>query len=348
MKQITVAQLPEILTVISESNKRLPLNRQAVLYIASPPGIGKSSITEAWSLANGRNFHDIRLAYAAPTDVRGFPQISEAGQMVFAPPADLPYKPHSTLLMDELTAAPRETRNAALQLFLDKRIGDYVLPDDTLIVACGNRAIDRAHCDKLSSALINRVIQVELACPYREWISYAVGADISPLVIAFIMFRPDLLHSFDAAKWDGNDGFGSPRSWEQVSNILAAVGPDAQVGPLAEAMIHGAIGSGAGTEFCAFLHTHSKLPDVDDMLKNPTKCKMPEDTDIVLALVAALVSRADASNAGAIVQLTNRIPKEFQVLCIKLIYTRSAGNSAITAHPDMVKWIVANRAALGC
>lgn len=313
--QLTIApqQLPALISAVAEANKGKPEERQRVLFIASAPGIGKSSIIKAWAEQNKRSFHDIRLAYAAPTDVRGFPVVKD-GFMAFAPSSEYPSAPDSVLFLDEFTCASRQTQLAALQLILDKRIGEYRLPDNTLVVLAGNRTIDRAHVERLSSAVVNRIIQVTLEPSVDGWVDWAIGAGVDPRIIAFVRFRPDLLNDFNASKWDGSSPFATPRSWEAVSDLIEAA-PSAD---LRSVLIQGTVGSAAGIEFDAFIRTIDTLPDLDKMLEDPEGCELPSSKpDVQLAMAAGLVSRCTLEKLDAVIRLTNRIPAEFQMLTIK-------------------------------
>ena len=343
MQNITIApsQLSGLLDIVNAANKGKPPERQRVLFIASAPGIGKSSIIRDWSIKQKRKFHDIRLAYAAPTDVRGFPMINSDGLMSFAPSAEYPSDAGGVLFLDEFTCAARQTQLAALQLILDKSVGDYKVPDDTLIVLAGNRSVDRAHVERLSSAVVNRIIQVTLAPSVDGWIDWAAGAGVDPRIIAFIKFRPDLLNDFDAAKWDGASAFATPRSWEAVSDLL----PETSNNDLRAALIHGTVGGGAGTEFNAFLMTMDTLPDIDKMLEDPDNCDMPTaKPDVQLALAAGLVSRCTPEKIGAVIRLSDRIPKEFQCLTIKCGLKQ---HPETYKSPEIARFVAANAKNLG-
>jgi MoxR-like ATPase len=45
------------------------------------------------------------------------------------------------LFLDEITSAPPTVSAAAYQLILDRRLGDYVVPEGWVIFAAGNRQI---------------------------------------------------------------------------------------------------------------------------------------------------------------------------------------------------------------
>ena len=131
--------------------RALKVNRP--IFIWGAPGIGKSElvagITDSGELGNALCI-DLRLALLEPTDLRGYPfRNPENNTMEWSPPSDLPSKElaesydNIILFLDELNSAPPSVQAAAYQLVLNRRVGQYVLPDNVRIIAAGNRETDR-------------------------------------------------------------------------------------------------------------------------------------------------------------------------------------------------------------
>ena len=93
------------------------------------------------------------------------------------------------------------------QLVLDRRLGDYTMPDGWAIVAAGNRDSDRAATMRMPTPLRNRFVHLDFEVDIQEWSEWAIQAAIRPEVIVFLRFRPELLSQFDR---DAN-AFPSPR-----------------------------------------------------------------------------------------------------------------------------------------
>ena len=163
-------------------------------FIWGPPGIGKSSIVHAIAAERGLPVIDLRASLLDPTDLRGIPAI-EGGRAVWCPPAFLPREgePPGVLFLDEINAAPPLVQASLYQLVLDRRVGEYVLPEGWWIVAAGNRQQDRAVTFRMSSALANRFVHLDLEADVEDWRDWALTRRLQPLVVSFIGVRPQLL-----------------------------------------------------------------------------------------------------------------------------------------------------------
>ena len=186
-----------------------------------PPGVGKSQIVAKIALQHGVPLIDIRLSQMEPTDLRGIP--FRNGQLVeWSIPSVLPdaerHGPAGILFLDEITSAPPTVSAAAYQLILDRRLGEYQVPEGWVIFAAGNRQGDRGVTYAMPAPLANRFTHYEVEVNLDDWIVWANSVDIDTRVIAFLRFRPDLLFSFDPAHTP--IAFPSPRSWEYAHRAL--------------------------------------------------------------------------------------------------------------------------------
>ena len=111
-----------------------------------PPGVGKSQLVAQVAEAHDAAIVDVRLSQMEPSDLRGIPFKNDA-KVEWAVPAMLPdvsvHGAEGILFIDEITAAPPSVSAAAYQLILDRRLGEYRVPEHWAIVAAGNRQGDR-------------------------------------------------------------------------------------------------------------------------------------------------------------------------------------------------------------
>jgi hypothetical protein len=278
---------------------------------------------------------DIRALLLDPVDLRGLPFIGKDGRSQWATPDFLPQDGEGILFLDELNAAPAMVQASCYQLVLDRKLGEYTLPEGWAIVAAGNRDSDRAATTRMPTPLRNRFVHLEFEVDLQEWSEWAIRVGLRPEVIAFLRFRPELLNAFDR---DAN-AFPSPRSWEFVSRILNSK-PDQSA---EYELIAGAVGAGAGTEFGAFLRTFRELPNIDAILLNPNQEPVPENAAAQYAVASALAHCASDTNFDRICLYLNRLPTEFRVLCVRDATLREP---AIRSTAGFIKFAVENHHVL--
>ena len=149
-------------------------------FVWGPPGVGKSSIVR--EIADSKNWKllDVRASLLDPTDLRGIPAI-EDGKAKWCPPAFLPSgNSKGILFFDELNAAPPLVQASLYQLTLDRRIGEYTLPDGWRIIAAGNRAEDASVTFRMPAALANRFIHLDYEVDFDDWRAWAIREKVFP------------------------------------------------------------------------------------------------------------------------------------------------------------------------
>jgi hypothetical protein len=154
----------------------------------------------------------------APEDVSGVPRIV-GERSVFCPPRVLlPESPQPfCLFLDELPACTPDIQKAFYSLLLERRVGEHRLPRGSWVVAAGNRAEDRALVRTISSALINRVILLQVRVDLTEWIDWAGVHGVRREVVSFLRDSP---HSLLRDVPRDSVPFSTPRAWTLLSEAL--------------------------------------------------------------------------------------------------------------------------------
>lgn len=243
------------------------------------PGIGKSSIVAQTAQAHKMEMIDLRLSQLAPTDLRGLP-VADRESMVsrWYPPEFLPREGRGILFLDELNLAPPAMQGMAQQLILDRRVGSYTVPDQWFVWAAGNRKEDRASVFDMPAPLANRFIHLTVEPNFESFKAFALGHQIHEHLLAFLSFRPALLHKLDPQQ----PAWPSPRSW-MIASRLYKVGLD----------ISHVVGAGTAVEFAAFLKLYHQLPNVEEILQGKGKrISFPKEPSQRYALTMALTMRA--------------------------------------------------------
>lgn len=304
------------------------------VYVWGPPGCGKSSVVRQAATSLSLDLIDVRATLLDPVDLRGLPRL-DTETAVWCPPAFLPKGGTGLLFLDELAQAAPLVQAACLQLVLDRRIGEYELPDGWSVVAASNRAEDRAGTHRLISPLLNRFVHLDLEVSAEDWQHWAVASKMAPEVRAFLQYRPGLLFQFDPAA--NPRAFPTPRSWQFVSDSLAAAPAD-----LLHQVTAGCVGDGPAAEFLGFLKLYRELPDLDSVLARPDLSPVPREPAVLYALVGALVERCRQSTSPLpqFVTYALRMPDEFTLLALR---DALAVQPKLAALPAVQQWIAKAR-----
>lgn len=268
-------------------------NRKRPVFIWGPPGIGKSEIVESITQERAGYMIDLRLALMEPTDLRGIPFYNEVtGRMEWAPPSDLPTQELAdqfdcvVLFLDEMNQAPQSVQAAAYQLILNRRLGNYRLPENVLIVAAGNRESDRGVAYRMPSPLANRFVHLEMGVDFEDWQTWALESKIDAEVVGYLTSNKMDLFNFDPRT--ASRSFATPRSWTFVSQMLPQEGEAISDSRLHD-LIAGTVGDGIATKFMAHRAVAGKLPNPTDILNGKVKT-LPREAKEISAMFSLTAS----------------------------------------------------------
>ncbi len=322
------------------------IGERVPLHIWGPCGVGKSQIVGQVAADLNYNFLDVRAVQLDPVDLRGLPRIA-SDQTEWVPQKFLPTTGKGILFLDELTSAPQMTQAGCYQLVLDRKLGEYVLPDGWVVIAAGNPASERGVHFAMPRPLRNRFVHLELEADLDDWCKWAVKAGVRPEIVAFLRFKPDLLHTADTTT-DAN-AWPTPRSWEMASNVLSGIARRQKAAFLTGAsefeaqLLDGTVGAAAASEFVAFLRLFRQLPSIDEVLLNPDSAPLPTETSAQIAIATALGRAMTDHSIGRGLKYLDRMPTEMRVMAIR---DATARDTAITHTPEFIRFGVEYREVL--
>ena len=276
MKRVTPSELKELLLNVA-------LVRP--VFIWGPPGIGKTAIINLFGQELGLPVISLLGSQLAPEDLIGVPRIVDDAYSVFAPPRLIAgHKDPIIMFCDEFNAASPEVQKSFYSLITEQRLGEMKLPQGSIVLLAGNRAQDNAIVRTVSSALMNRVLHVELAANQRDWLVWAHGAGLHSYVTSYIETRPD--HLFSAPP-KTEEPFSTPRSWHILSDALKSY---AELTPeLVAALAEGTVTRAHARNFSAFVRAQLEGVVVNDILAGKAPLPLdPAQRDLLTFIVQAL------------------------------------------------------------
>ena len=250
--------------VAAEDVKLIVIDKETGEYVAKindgrAPDVDEERIVNSFKVVNARKKVEIELS--PKTDLSKY---------------SLRIEDKAILFLDELSAAAPETMNAALQLVLDRRVGEYDVPEDVPVVGAGNRESDMAFVNPMPAPLANRFCHLRLVPNVEDWCEWALENKVKPEVIGYLRWKGSkALFNFEQSEQiEGDLGFPTPRSWAQLAAQIDPAMPDM----VCNAVICGFIGKKRGAEYINYRKTCVDLPSTDDILQGK-EVKMPSGTD---------------------------------------------------------------------
>lgn len=311
------------------------------VLVQSEMGIGKSSILKTLAA----RFPDHHPAYFDLTtkDVGDFmiPAVTD-GVAEFLPNAEFGLHTGKPVLimLDEIGKASKSVMNACLRVMLERTIGTRQLPEGSIVFATTNLAQEGLG-DSMPAHARNRIITVEVGKPSAdEWIAWAMGNDVEPVVLATVNEFPQMLSSYTEydtpnANHYINDpraqraAFVTPRSLYAASNIIKSTRNLPET--VLFSALAGTIGAPAAADMLAVLRLDAELPSWKDIITNPETAKAPTNGAALAMLIYRAIVRVDEKSFDNWLVYLGRLSREAQALFARQVMTPSSGKLKLAA-----------------
>jgi hypothetical protein len=321
------------------------IRAKLVPMLVGSPGCGKSQIVHQIAETFNLKVIDLRLSQCDPCDLMGFPKITgnKAGYVpmdTFPIEGDaLPEGRNGWLLfLDEFNGAAPAVQAAAYKVVLDRMVGQHHIHKNVAIVCAGNLETDGAIVQPMSTALQSRLVHLELSVDNKEWLDWAAGANLDHRISSFIRFKPGMLYTFTPEHTDKT--YACPRTWEFVHRALGV----SEIGePETLPLLSGTLSEGVAREFITFCRIFDSLPKMADIIASPKEVVMPKEPSILFALTGAISHNAAVGTIAPLMEFVERMPIEFQVVCLRETMRR---NKEMISQPAIQKWVAKSAAEL--
>lgn len=168
------------------------------------------------------------------------------------------------LLFDDIDKATKLVTNALLRLFVERRFKDSKLHPLSVMMCCGNRAIDDIHANDLSESIKTRITIIEVepnVDDFIEWSNTSPDPDkpfIHPMLMGWLPSKPEMLHKKD----EGVYRFPTPRGYRESTMHMYR-----QASTHWKPILERKIGEPATNDFLVWFNIYRKI-DVDFILEN--------------------------------------------------------------------------------
>jgi len=317
-----------------------PVLRRRASMLWGTRGVGKSSIVRQVADHFKIPLVDLRLTTIEPVDIRGAIYADDTlAKTVWFPPEFLPTPDQrdGILFLDELTAADQRLQISAYSLILDRRVGNYRLPDGWQVIAAGNASFHGAVSHDMGTALADRMFHFNVQTVISAFLDHAVAMNFAPEVMAYLKIRPDKLDDTQAQVSADHLIGASPRGWEDISNVLQS--------SLSEqgkrVFVQGRIGAANAAEFFGVLREIKAGADVMRLLAAlpgaDTAALLPTSLDALYGMIYGLLAASvDATALARALEIVEQLPdirspsplpvREAQTLAMELLMQKALGS----------------------
>lgn len=286
-------------------------------FIWGAPGIGKTAMVNqvGRSIPNWNVITTV-LNCREPVDMTGMPQPDlKANLTRWLRPEFMPREDRDGAegiwFIDEANTVGSAMMPVMFQLIQERMCGTHPIPKGWRIVCAGNRTKDRASAQRMPTPMRNKLAHFNVEADLDSWIDWAHKAQINPYVIAFLRFRPHFLHMMPTS--DEVNTFPTPRQWEKVAKQIN------KPRELRQMLIGSLVGDGIAAEVEGFLSIFSKIPSVEDAIRNPKTAELPDEKmpSLCWAMATALARKATRQNFSNVIEYVSRFhTREFEVAAV--------------------------------
>lgn len=181
-------------------------------------------------------------------------------------------------------------RSAVYQLMdIGRGLGRYKLPENWIVVACGNGPDDGGDFRGIEPAFLSRAYCWRAEEDFITWKKWALKNGVHPSVIAFLGLWPENLHVMMPDR--PCDMIACPRNWvklsTQLKNLESRAGGSRPEADRVSFSAEGCVGIKCGAAFSAFFNSNADLIDPSDIINGKILAEqMSEEREEILYLTA--------------------------------------------------------------
>jgi hypothetical protein len=282
---------------------------KTVHAVSGSPGCGKSALgAEIGAELGFDRVVDLNLSMLEIPDVAGlyFPDKDSSALRFYASPAiEQLQTGRNLVLLDEFADSQIQMQNVGRRMFWTREINGIKVSPETHFILLSNRSTDKSGAGKLSGKVKNAVSQYSMESNLEDWVQWALGANIDPVLIQFLRFKPAELDAYNP----DHDASPTPRQWEMVNYV-----PTTLPQYLFFEGVKSKVGEGAAVAYTAFRKIYQSLVSFEDVVMNPTTVKIPTDLSAQYAIVGSVAHNTTAATIERVALFVERMPSDFSTM----------------------------------
>jgi len=278
-------------------------------------------------------------------DLLGSMYVEENGSVrisKYAPPSWYTViKEGGILFLDEVNRCKPQLQDAVMQILDQKRLDEYVLSDNTIVLGAMNPATEEYDVNEFEAAVVDRFIAVSVENSVEDILTYAISHGWNQSIIDLIAYGG---HDIAVTgKTDLPQKKFTPRGLRQLQDIAPVI---ADVPEVANELVIGAIGP-KGFEKWKHSETYKKVPSAEEYLKNKSKYTITSfelyEQMILISRLIAYVKQNKVNDAEktALTQLCHEVSEPVLSVILRI----ASGDSKVCGSLDFTDRKFSERAS---
>jgi hypothetical protein len=271
------------------------------------------------------------------------------------------------LFLDEWGQGDEDVRKPGASLIHKGLVGTYALPSRWRVVAAQNRTSDRSGVQRELMHIVGRRFLLGIDPDLATWLNWAddqtAGLRPHHLTRAFARKQSDIV--FRPTLPDSPEPYASPRTLCMMDRDIRVLRTEDDIehdrlpmSDLARELCASVIGKASAAQFFTHLRFADELPDLADILDEPTKAKVPSGKDAQMICAYMLADVIDDDTAKPVFRYVRRLATEMQVLNVAVITGKSDVNNtaasmaqvrrtkALVVLPEYQDWLMQHKDTL--
>jgi hypothetical protein len=234
--------------------------------------------------------------------------------------------------LDEWGQGDEDVRKPGAPLIHRGYVGTYSLPPLWRVVAAQNRVSDRSGVQRELMHIVNRRFLLDIEPDLATWLNWADDQPVHkrPHHLTRAFARSETQIVFRATLPDSTDPYCTPRSLCMMDRDIRVLRSDEDkehdrlpMSDLARELCAAAIGKGAAAQFFTHLRFADELPDLQDIIDDPTGAKVPPGKDAQMIVAYMLADTIDENTAKPCFRYLTRLDRRMQMLGVGTITGKS-------------------------
>jgi len=312
-----------------------------------------------------RQLFDVRCGNILPSDVRLPVAVHEDKQSTYYGNSELPFLSKSVgedssiyIHWDELLDAPLPIMRIVKQAMNDNCIGGLPFPMNTLQAASANGMDHGSFSERVPLSNANRLAWYEVGIDIDSFLNWLQEQGIYPELQACIQANMNVAYDIQVSKWDGKSNFASFRSLEEVGKMLNAEYIEEVGTPedpnykrrlksptsdrLFEAKLNAIVGFKAAKVISTFLKIFEAVGSIDNLLRDPSGCRIPEDLPTKWVIACKLSGEATDENLDAVMKIAERLSGKKGFMEAYIAKSIGKNKPLLGGEPALIGWMTEN------